>query len=505
VQSLVKGGIAFIERELSQSQGGMEFGGTCICALACFSHTGNRDHPVVTRAITEIREQLKKGIPDSGHANYSLGIALILLGSLDPAQYEAETKALLDIVYARQQSGGAWSYPGYPTGDTSQTQFACLGMWMAYRQDIDVPIAVVDRVTNWLIRTQAPDGAFGYQGKDPGNFTRIEQERTTASMGVAGAGTLYVCGELLGFLEPDDRSQSQIPGLKQVRKKKQEAVQTSVDISQWREAISDGDNWVNKNAATENLLQGSVSQQYYYMYTVERYWAFRDLSSTTVNQEPPWYNQGVDYLRKNVGRDGGWKGENAAAIDTAFACLFLMRSSQKTIQRIVELAGRLTGGKTLPTDLTEVRQDASGKIVTKENERNLEAMLAAIEDPTSAANSDLDDIAKQLAIAIGKGAAGEQADRLRRMAIGGPYESRITAVKALSRVRDLNNAPALIYALTDPDVRVGQAALDGLRFLSRRLEGPRLADDATVQQKSAVAQVWKEWFLNIRPDGVLIE
>jgi hypothetical protein len=510
VQALAKGGVSLIEREVPAQAGGnqvdLELGGYCICALACFTYHGDREHPVVRRAIHEIRDQLQKGIPDSGHANYSLGIALILLGSLDPAAYLKETKAILELIYARQLSGGAWSYPGYQTGDTSQTQFACLGMWMAHRQDIEVPIPVVDRVTNWLLRTQAPDGAFGYQGKDPGNFTRVAQERTTKSMGVAGTGTLYVCGELLGFFDPDlKQTQTQLnlpPGVKPVKKRKT-TVTTTVDLSQWRAAVADGDNWVSRNSGPENILDGAVAQQYYYMYTVERYWAFRELGTKNVSAEPSWYNQGVDYLKKTVAQDGSWKSENAAPIDTAFAVLFLLRGSQKTIQRIVELQGRLVGGRDLPTDPTNVKQDSSGRIVSKDAERNIEAMLAALEDPNSAVTSDLDDVAKQLAIAVGRGA--EQADRLRRMAIGGPYLGRITAVKALSRVRDLDNAPALIYALTDPDIRVGQAALDGLQFLSRRLDGPKLSDEANAQQKAAVAAVWKEWFLSIRPDGVLIE
>ena len=35
--------------------------------------------------------------------------------------------------------------------------------------------------------------------------------------------------------------------------------------------------------------------------------------------------------------------------------------------------------------------------------------------------------------------------RLRRLAISGPFQSRLTAVKTIGRIRDLDNAPALIF------------------------------------------------------------
>jgi hypothetical protein len=91
------------------------------------------------------------------------------------------------------------------------------------------------------------------------------------------------------------------------------------------------------------------------------------------------------------------------------------------------------------------------------------------------------------------------------MATNGSYQARLTAVTTLGRSRDLDNVPALIYALSDPDPRVMRAARDGLCFISRRLDGfglPMSGDPA--DQRVAQAK-WTEWYLSIRPNGDLIE
>jgi hypothetical protein len=508
VQTLVNKGITFIEGNLGKNLLDHELGATCICALACFSHTSNFEHPIVKKAVEQIRAEIRQGLPHTGHSNYSLGIALILLGSLDPAAYRQETQALLNAIYKNQMQGGGWTYPAYETGDTSQTQFACLGMWMAHRQDIPVPVPVVDKVTNWLIRTQAPDGAFGYQGKDPNTFTRMPQDRTTSSMGVAGTGSLYVCGELLGFIEPPpDRQMTGLPAaLKQAKKKKQGPISTGVDGARLKEAIRLGDAWCNKNVGVENKIGGTAAQQCYYMYTVERYWAFRELVSFNVDPDPSWYNSGVEYLTKKQEADGSWTSGNGPAVDTAFAILFLLRSSQKTIQKIVEETGSARFGKgDLPADLTDLTKTKDGKIVSGKDKPVVDSILSMLEDKNTPLNEFLNGVPDQLQLASDPKQRAQQIVRLRRMAISGPFQGRLTAVKTMSRIRDLDNAPALIFAVTDPDPRVARAAIDGLRFLSRKLDAPTVAEDATEQQQKAVAETWKQWYLSVRPDGSLIE
>lgn len=164
VQAMVGRGVAYVEKSFGQGPMDDELGGVCICALACYSHRGDANHPIVQKALARIQESVRDGFKQGAHENYGLGIALLLLGTLDPAPRK-EMNALLDEVYKRQHASGAWTYPGDPLGGTSQTQFACLGMWVASRNGINVDQQTVERVCNWLLRVQERSGVFPYKGR----------------------------------------------------------------------------------------------------------------------------------------------------------------------------------------------------------------------------------------------------------------------------------------------------------------------------------------------------
>ena len=78
-------------------------------------------------------------------------------------------------------------------------------------------------------------------------------------------------------------------------------------------------------------------------------------------------------------------------------------------------------------------------------------------------------------------------------------------MRALAQARDLENVPILIYALGDPDWRVAKEAQDGLRRVSRRLDGFGLPDGPTVAQRASAQQSWKQWYLSIRPEAEFVE
>jgi HEAT repeat protein len=178
--------------------------------------------------------------------------------------------------------------------------------------------------------------------------------------------------------------------------------------------------------------------------------------------------------------------------------------------------GVLIGGKGLPKDTTNIAMDG-GKVVKPQMVKDIDAVLKLLEktgdldfDPTALAGDTLDqDLTKRTS----------QLERLRQMISDEKYEKRLAAVAMLARARELDNVPALIYALDDPAPQVAREARDGLRFISRKffgfgliiesvgeLTGEARAKALKAQRSRAqVAQAkWAEWYLSIQPEGELI-
>ena len=188
---------------------------------------------------------------------------------------------------------------------------------------------------------------------------------------------------------------------------------------------------------------------------------------------------------------------------TAFAVLFLTRSSQKSIKKATLDEGLLVGGMGLPKDLTNARiQD--GQVVTPQMVRDVDDLLELL---NSAEDKEFD--AKALPGGLSLDAdltkRTSQLERLRAMVTNENFDARLAAVKTLARSRELDNVPALIYALSDPDWRVVEAARDGLAFISRKFQGYGPPPQATVEQVQAAQAKWKQWYLAIRPDGQLMD
>lgn len=515
VQAMINRGVKFIEANFRKSENSAhekELGGACICALACYKATGNPSHPIVNAAIAQIRAELKAGMVHQGHANYSLGIAMIFLGELDPDLYRQEIEAMLKVIYQRQMEYGAWTYPNDAKGDVSQTQYAVLGMWLAHRQGININQLNLERVCNWLLRVQAPDGVYPYKGEDPGSFTRIPQERTSMSMTASGVGSLYVCGELLGFIDDPKKMKMRTrlpPAFRPVRAESDGPIAKIVDQGRWQEAVNIGNNWMGRNGRVENVDLGTVaSQQYYYMYSTERYWAFRELAEGIDTKEPAWYNAGVQYCKAKQAGNGSWNSKNGPVIDTAFAVMFLLRSSKKTITRLVIESGRLTGGKGLSADMSTAKVSASGKVVVADASKATSELLEMLDDPDAPPSEYNSEIPEKIVLSRDpKERAGELA-RLRRLIINGSYQARLTSARTMGTVRDLDNCPYLIFALSDPDVRIVRAARDSLRFVSRNRDGfgMDLGSERPEKPVWLKAQAdWTNWLLSVKPDAELIQ
>jgi hypothetical protein len=300
-----------------------------------------------------------------------------------------------------------------------------------------------------------------------------------------------------------------------VREKTDNSIAKTVDRTIWQKGVGDGNNWMAREGRVENVdgYHKEGYQQYYYMYSTERYWAFRELAEGIDTKDPAWYNAGVDYLRKNISDKGSWASTrgvaNGPVIDTGFAVMFLLRSSKATVTRLVIEAGRLTGGKGLKADMSTAKVDASGKVVTADGMKGVTDILEMLDDPKAPAAEYVSEVPEKLVLSADPDERSLQLTRLRRMIINGTFQGRLTAAKTLGTVRDLGSAPALIFALSDPDWRVAKAAEDSLRFMGRKPEGFGFVIESGKQpEKSAWQKAqkdWTNWLLSVKPDAELID
>ena len=69
----------------------------------------------------------------------------------------------------------------------------------------------------------------------------------------------------------------------------------------------------------------------------------------------------------------------------------------------------------------------------------------------------------------------------------------------------MDNVPALIYALGDPDLRISAEAHNGLRLISRKLDSIPVSDKPDHAEFQNLKRQWTEWYLRIRPGAELLD
>lgn len=498
VQEIVDKAIEYLEQEGVTDR---RFGGKCLIAMALSKAGKSDDHPKIQDAVAACREVIA-GSKKTDEI-YSLGISIIFLSELDSSRYRDDILALLDILNGYQKKFGGWGYvtgEHLQTGDTSMTQYAVLAQWAAYRNGVtEYPTDQIPGVCNWLIRTQDPTGAWGYQGKDPGNYQRKKQGPIRHSLCAAGLSSIYVCADLMGLGGIEDRAKSDtsIPSaLKSTEAPvdKRRRRLGGVNAKAIERAMRDGDRWFAKNYKID------VPQYFcYYLYAFERYQSFKEFYEGKSNPEPKWYDDGVEFFKKKQTAQGSWYGQTPEPVATAFAILFLKRSTKKSIEKADRFGGVLAGGRGLPQSSKGVELK-NGRLAPSAFQGEVESLLTVLEKADASELESLDgETAVQLATDPTKRA--QQLARLERLVNASDHQVRLTALKTISSARSLDTVPTLIYALSDPDRRVVRQARDGLRFLSRNFKGFGLPDQFTPEQQLKAVEGWKKWFKSIRPEA----
>jgi len=502
VRELIEKGLAYLE-----DHSDARLGGKCIIALAFYKGDRPKSHSAIVSAISACEDEVTS--QKSANYLYSKALAVILLSELDYAKHSSLIGKYVVMMAAHQKAHGGFSYLQLKRGDTSETQYAALAYWEILRNGARPTISSVEECANWCMRTQDPSGAWAYQGNDPKSFELQEQRNVSPCMLAAGLSSVMICGNMLGELQPGkagdiETPQDELPPeLRPTKDKKDKVIPTlkgtgAVDRNRLQASMALGRKWMDKNFTIDNGAQNSL----YYLYSLERYKSFDEYLSGNTQPEPEWYNQGYEFLKKTQNEDGSWESEGHSnpQCSTAFAVLFLLRSTQRSLHNMGE--GTLVGGRGLPTDLSKASFSKSGKLIVKQKPTAMDDLLNMLNDDDGSALDALLD--NPLALVV-KDLSPKESRRLEQVIHSGPPPARLMAVRALSRLRSIDYAPTLIYALTDPDPRIVREARTGLRSVSRKFEGFGMPDNFKEKEDQALKfeaiDKWKNWYSTVRPDA----
>ncbi|QEG35585.1 HEAT repeat domain-containing protein [Bythopirellula goksoeyrii] len=499
VRELVDKGLKFLESHTDE-----RLGGRCLIALAFLKNGASPDHPRIKEAVAACKATNAQDLLQE-NSLYSNGLAIIFLAELDPIKYRSLIEQFAGTLTNRQKPNGGWGYESYQTGDTSQTQYAILSYWELMQVGMAPKVESVEAGANWLLRTQDPSGSWGYQGKDPGSFKLEKQTGVTVSMLAAGLGSTLISANILGALMPGEETevdasekQSLPTALQEAEDNRVKKIRTlsggSLDRNQVLKAVADGKKWFEKNFKGVEHAE----YPYYMLYSIERYKSFEDFLESNVNEEPTWYQTGYQYIKEKMKEDGSVASKSGDECGTAFAILFLVRSTQQSIKASLG-EGTLVGGRGLSANLARMKLQ-KGRLIKERKPTEIDNFLGLLE---SSAGPELDALLSESSGIDVENITPEEIRRLEQLVKTGSPEVRLMAVEALSQLRNLDYVPSLLYALTDPDKRVVRSARDGLQYVSRRFEGYGPSDNFTDKERYDSLEQWKNWYRRVRPNASL--
>lgn len=497
---MVNRGLAYLEQ--NSSSDAYAAGGGALAGYAVLKITGDPEHPRVKQGVQASLGIIRKAVGGSTdtHIVYDAGVACLLLSAVNPEVYRRELEAARDWFVRIQKSHGGHGYleGNRSTGDTSQVQYVMLATWSMHNAGIRTPVSSTEASIRYLLATQDPSGSWGYQGVIA-NSNLVAQSQVSRSLGTAGICALLLACDELKLFGARNKDEDGIPKAFEridniVRSKndpkptiKRDQVQAAIDraFTYQDRAAPQGQEWY-----------------YYWRYGQERYESLREVVNGKQEKSPAWYNQGVEEFMRTQSPDGSWKNGMAATphIDTCFALLFLIRSTQKAIGKLDE--GVTFGGYELPKDVSSIRM-VGDKIVSNKD-TSVENLLSLMEDEKNYVGEGM--LANNMALSKDPAERTQQVARLSRLLDSQNAVARRLSARLLGRSEDLSVVPDLIYALSDEDPFVPKLAEESLRLLSRRLDTVYIREaNPKDQQRSAAISYWKNWYLGIKPDFVFLD
>jgi hypothetical protein len=549
VEAMVNRGISYVEANAPR---GIDEG--LLAALAIietkkrYENEVPRDNPIVRKAVEDVVQAVADDqaggvapfLRSTGAYVPCLGV--IVLCEVNDQLYASQINYLLGLVLRRQNAEGGFGYPHEKeVTDTSQGQYIGLALTVAKNHGFQWDVEAAKRLLETFCNTQVNDTwVYHYTGRQPRGGNAPEFDRTPRlSIHVAGLSSTYLLADLLNLRIRGKRGAGAVTGAENaasaaavansdvdplpqavriyVKPKEGESKAddpiVSFDTSKLNGVLTGGTRWL--------VSQYQVFPEvwpYYYMYGFERYAFFREKSEGAVSELPNWYDDGVVELMNRQQGNGAWEfpkadinsgrvsiGESNPNQATCLAILFLVRSSQ-----ILFVEGR--EGVTIGNDSLKpnTRIDmTNGTVNSSELGKGIDDVMNLIKK--SGGEEELEQLLPILGAAIRQlsedpsKSRGEKMAALRALVLHEDNLRRLVAVKVLAGLQDLDSVPALLFALTDPDLDVCREAHNGLRLISRKIDSFPLSSDPTPKEYLDLKKKWTDWYLKLRPDAELMD
>ena len=298
VQAMLDLGASYLNK-VGDPSNNYDGGTTALIAYTLLKVTGNPDLPKVKVGVT-VAQQMIRNLRSGRHGEtvvYGISVAAILLAEADPVAYRADLETVLSWLVSVQKSHGGFGYLEKTTGDTSQVQYAVLALWTLHKTGLDVPSQTVEGAIRYLIATRDPAGGWGYQGIIPPGPGLVAQTLVSKSLATAGACSVLIAGDILGFYRQMKRGNAEEDGIPdafirtdQLKKNRAERREVTLKRDDLDPTIDAAVKYQNANDF------GGGFFYYYWRYSQERYESFLEVREGKQPKSPAWYNRGVTEL-----------------------------------------------------------------------------------------------------------------------------------------------------------------------------------------------------------------
>ena len=324
VQKAIDRGITYLQQSQRENGSWQEYpeercGMTALAVIAMRSCGIPANNLYIERAMQYMRlfpaEQAGK--------NYALALQTMAFCVVDPERDRPLIRKNIELLEKRQskmnEHSGGWYYIPGGSSDLSNSQFSVLALYEAERVGIKTNDATWDAARKYWIKTQNPDGSWGYMPRQGGGSDHVRGSMTCAGIasliitsGVFEQGGATVKGDQIFCFQKPNRETSK--------------------------KIERGIDWLAQKFSVSQNPNHGAGYLFYYLYSLERVGRMTNQRFIGTHD---WYRTGTDKILalQNKLDGGNWLGNSGHDIsDTAFALLFLSKGRRPVLMSKVQFS-----------------------------------------------------------------------------------------------------------------------------------------------------------------------